>query len=237
VGAKFALSDPDDPVRLLERRYKQMSQTKTIKPFEAFGRLPGGEVVNRGTAVVTKMTGNSNFQNPPVDLVGLKKDIDTLSALMAESLDGSKKVIAEKQNQKEVVVKKLRLLGRYVETNCKDDMAIFLTSGFEPASNSKAQSQGLSQYIRSLERGSNSGDVVVRLKAVPDAASYQMRYAALSAENGGMAPAWTIEAATGVRTPIKLTGLKPGTTYAFQVRSLGKTGYSDWSDSVTLMCT
>jgi len=27
------------------------------------------------------MTGNSNFQNPPVDLVGLKTDIDALSAL------------------------------------------------------------------------------------------------------------------------------------------------------------
>jgi hypothetical protein len=53
----------------------------------------------------------------------------------------------------------------------------------------------------------------------------------------GTASAWTIEPAIGVRTPIKLTGLKPGTTYAFQVRSLGKTGYSDWSDSVTLMCT
>jgi len=53
--------------------------------------------MTRGTAVVTKMTGNSNFQNPPVDLVGLKADIDVLSVLMAESLDGSKKVIAEKK--------------------------------------------------------------------------------------------------------------------------------------------
>ena len=74
-----------------------MSQTKTIKPFEAFGGLPDVDVVTRGTAVVTKMTGNSNFQTPAVDLVGLKADIDALSVLMAESLDGSKKVIAEKK--------------------------------------------------------------------------------------------------------------------------------------------
>jgi hypothetical protein len=80
------------------------------------------------------MTGNSNFRNPPVDLVGLKADIDVLSALMAESLDGSKKVLAEKRKQKEVVVRKLRLLGRYVEVTCKNDMAIFMSSGFEPAS-------------------------------------------------------------------------------------------------------
>ena len=37
--------------------------------------------------------------------------------------------------------------------------------------------------------------------------------------------------------PLTVTGLKPGTTYAFQVWSLDKSGFSDWSDSVTLMCT
>src|SRR6266850_2216975 len=142
-----------------------MSQTKTIKPFEAFGGLPDVDVVNRGTAVVTKMTGNSNFQTPPVDLVGLKADIDALSVLMAESLDGSKKVIAEKKKQKQVVVRKLRLLGRYVEVFCKNDMAIFVSSGFEPVSNIKAQPQGLSQNIRGLDHGANSGDIAVRLKA------------------------------------------------------------------------
>ena len=42
---------------------------------------------------------------------------------------------------------------------------------------------------------------------------------------------------TGVKTPVTLTGLRPATTDAFQVRSLGKSGYSDWSDSATLMCT
>ena len=55
-------------------------------------------MVTRGTAVVTQMTENSNFQNPPVDLVGLKADIDVLSALMAESLDGSKnRIICSRQ--------------------------------------------------------------------------------------------------------------------------------------------
>jgi len=50
-----------------------------------------------------------------------------LTALMAEALDGSKKVIAEKNKQRAAVVKTLRLLGRYVEVKCKD-MAIFKLS-------------------------------------------------------------------------------------------------------------
>jgi len=214
-----------------------MSQTKTIKPLEAYGKLPDVDVVNRGTAVVTKMTGNSNFSNPPVDLVGLQADIDALSALMAEALDGSKKVIAEKRKQKKVVVQKLRLLGRYVEVTCNADMAMFMSSGFEPASTSRALPQGLSQNLRSLDHGSNSGEIVIRLKALPNALSYELRYAAAAADNDGTALAWTIETVTGVKTPVTLSGLKPGTTYAFQVRSLGKSGYSDWSDSATLMCT
>jgi len=156
---------------------------------------------------------------------------------MAQSLDGSKKVIAEKKKQKEVVVKKLRLLARYVEVTCKNDMAIFVSSGFEPASTSKAQPQGLSQNIRNLDHGANSGETVIRLKAVPKALSYELRYAAAGADNGGTALAWTTKTVTGVKTPVTVTGLKPGTTYAFQVRSLGKSGYSDWSDSVTFICT
>jgi len=178
-----------------------------------------------------------HFQNPPVDLVGLKADIDVLSALMAESLDGSKKVIAEKKKQKDAVVKKLRLLGRYVEVTCKEDMAIFVSSGFEPASTGKARPQGISQNIRGLDHGANSGEIVVRLKAVPEASSYELRYAAAGAGDGGTALVWTTETVTSVKTPVTVTGLKPGTTYAFQGRSLGKTGYSDWSDSATLMCT
>jgi hypothetical protein len=213
-----------------------MSQTKTIKPLEAYSRMSDGEVVTRGAAVVTKVIGNSDFQKPPVDLAGLQADIGMFSALMAEALGGSKKVMAEKWKQREVVVNKLRLLGRYVEVTSNSDMAIFLSSGFEPVPNTKTQPPHLSQNIRRLDHGSNSGDVVVRLKAVPDAASYQIRYGPVF-DNGSTASDWMVEPAVGVRQPITLSGLKPATKYAFQVRSLGKSGYSDWSDSVTWICT
>jgi hypothetical protein len=40
-----------------------------------------------------------------------------------------------------------------------------------------------------------------------------------------------------VKVPFAVNGLTPGTTYAFQVRVRGPLGYTDWSDSVTFMCT
>ncbi len=116
-------------------------------------------------------------------------------------------------------------------------MGPMLACKSESASGSRAQLQGLSQNIRSLDHGSNSGEIAVRLKAIANASSYELRYAAVGVDNGGTALTWTTEAVTGVKTPVTLTGLRPVTTDAFQVRSLGKSGYSDWSDSATLMCT
>jgi hypothetical protein len=209
--------------------------SNTIKPYEAYGDASDGDIVTIGTVVQTAMAGNSIFQNSPVDLAVFKTDIEQFSALIAEAQDGSKKVIAEKDKQRAVVVKKLRLLGRYVEVTCENDMAKFKSSGFVPVSTSRTRSEGLSQNIRSLDHGVISGQVVVRLKVVPQAVSYELRYAAET--NGATAPAWTTKPVIGVRTPVTIDGLMPGTTYAFQVRSLGKSGYSDWSDSVTFICT
>jgi len=33
-----------------------------------------------------------------------------------------------------------------------------------------------------------------------------------------------------------ISNLTPGATYAFQVRALGRLGYTDWSDSMTFIC-
>jgi Fibronectin type III domain len=194
------------------------------------------EVVSRATAVQTNMTGNANFPTPPVDLAALKTAIDSLLALMAEALDGSKKVVAEKNKQRHAVIKMVRLLGRYVEYNCKDDMAIFQSSGLQAASTTKNRTQPLSEKIRKLEHGANSGQIAVWLRRVRGASSYELHYG--SAASGGGPPAsWTTQIVTRVKAAVTLSGLTPGTTYVFQARALLKEGYTDWSDSVTLMCT
>ena len=101
-----------------------------IKPLEAYDQMSDHDVVVRGTAVQTGMTGNSNFQNSPVDLAALKTNIESYSTLISEALDGSKKVIAQKDKQREAVIKMLRLLARYVEVQSSGDMAVFTSSGF-----------------------------------------------------------------------------------------------------------
>ena len=69
-----------------------MTRPKTIKVLDGFAKTSDADVVLRGTAVGSKLPGNPYFPIPPVDLEALKAAIDRLQALMAEALDGSKKV-------------------------------------------------------------------------------------------------------------------------------------------------
>ena len=212
-----------------------MSKLKTIKALDGFSNVPDADVISRGTAVQTKLTGNANFPSPPVDLAALKANIESLSALIAEALDGSKKVIAEKNKQRETVIEMLRLLGRYVEVTSRGDMAVFQTSGFQAASTTKRKAEPLSEKIRKIEHGANSGQVVVWIRSIPKASSYELRFG--PAVNGGPPATWTAKGAAMVKAPVIVDGLMPGTTYAFQARALAKDGYTDWSDSVLFICT
>ena len=94
-----------------------MSQTKMIRPIDGFTNVSDTDVLARGTNVLTKLAGNANFPTPPVDLATWKTALDAFSAAIAEALDGGKKAIAEKRKQRVVVIKMLRLLGRYRRLN------------------------------------------------------------------------------------------------------------------------
>jgi len=81
-----------------------------------------------------------------------------------------------------------------------------------------------------VDSGKISGLVVLRGKPVPKAVSYMARYAPIGSD--GKPGTWVEVPATGTRS-ITVFGLTPGANYAFQVRALGRAGYTDWSDSVT----
>jgi hypothetical protein len=213
----------------------QAKKVVKIKPLEGYTAMSDPDVVHRGTAVQTGLTGNSNFQNLPVDLAALKTNIDSFSALIAEALDGSKKVIAQKNKQREAVIKMLLLLGRFVEVQCNGDKAIFTSSGFVPASTAKVASAPLTlPVIRSVYQGAISGEIVVQIEAILRALHYEIRWGVQV--NGAAPSSWTSKVVTKVKPPVGIQGLTPGTVYAFQVRALGKVGYTDWTDSATCMC-
>ena len=199
-----------------------------------FTKTAPTELLARGNAVYTGITTNTaDYPNPPVDMATLKAALDTYSSTITAALDGGSKAIAERNHQGEAVIKILRQLAHYVEAACKDDMPTFLKSGFQPVVIQRAAAPLLSQFIRKIEQGATSGQLLVTIAAVPGALTYEIRWAPLGA--GGAPGTWTTLPVAKTRPATSVTGLTPGTAYAFQIRSFSASGYSDWSDPVTRM--
>src|SRR5206468_994113 len=91
-----------------------------------------------------------------------------------------------RNQQGEDIIRMLRTLASYVEHNCEDDMNIFLTSGFQPRSSSRSAPQALDQpMITDVEQGP-SGTLLVSIKGVRKAKTYELQFGAVGA--GGATP-------------------------------------------------
>src|SRR5437763_6181874 len=195
------------------------TKVKKIKAYLGFGKTSDADLLKVLEAVLNGMTKNSVYPNPPVALADFTSAIDSFSVLVTDALDGGKKVISAKKKQREAVVKMVTLLGHYVEAACNDDVAAFNTSGFTVVSTVRTTAQPLSgAKITWVDRGANSGQVLVRISPITGAVSYELRYGLTG--NGGASPAtWTTLPLAGTRI-VTLDSLTPGANYAFQVRGL-----------------
>ena len=84
-------------------------------------------------------------------------------------------------------------------------------------------------------RFGNSTELVLKVTPIAHARCYEVRFAAIGAEN---APgSWQTAGMFTNSRSMTINGLTPGTTYMFQVRAIGRsTRYSDWSNPVSRMC-
>ena len=160
---------------------------KLIKAALNFRKALPEQILAQGNAVLNGLTGNANFTSLPVDLAVLKAALDAYSVCIPEARDGGKKAITARNKQGEEVIRILRTLALYVELNCKDDMHSFLSSGFEPRSSTRTPAQPLDQpMILYVDQG-NTGQLLVSIKAVRKAKTYELRFGAVGA--GGATPA------------------------------------------------
>jgi hypothetical protein len=201
-----------------------------IRPNLDLMRLSPDALVARAVAVKTGVPTNPAYSNSPVDPETLGSVINAYIVANAEGLD-SKKARAQRDKLHGDLVRLLRKIGHYVEAQCNDDLPTLLSSGFEPQPPRAASvAQPLpAAAIQSLEQG-NSGQLIVSIKALPKARSYELQYAPV---NGGAPITLTLHAAKPA--PV-IEGLTPGTNYSFRVRAFGKAGFTDWSDPATRIC-
>ncbi len=208
---------------------------KKLKALLGFKTVSDTDFLNHLQTVYKDMNGNPNFSNPPVDMTTFKSGIDTFAVLVTDASDGGKKAIAAKNKQRALMIKQVTLLGHYVEAAANDDPAIFSTSGFVLAPIQRVPPQPLPPAsIDWIDRSSVSGAVDVKVKGLPKALSYNLQYGVVT--NPGTLPtSWTTLTLPGSKK-LTISNLTPGATYAFQVRALGRLGYTNWSDPITFIC-
>ena len=190
---------------------------KKIKAKLGFNGVTDSDVLKACNTAYNGVLNNTSFPNSPVALSTFRQELDSFSALIVDAEDGGKKSITAKNKQRAAVIKSYVQLGHYVEAACNDDPAIFATSGFTAASNTRTAPQPLgAETFDSIDRGPNSGQAVLKVESQTGAVAYFVQYALEGA--GGILGPWNTMTLTSPRK-VTISGLTPAGTYQFQVRA------------------
>jgi hypothetical protein len=213
-----------------------MSETRIrIRARLGLTKMLDGLVLPLLKSSLKGLTDNVNtFTNPPIDLAAYAAAIAAYEDSLPAVMDGSKTAMVQKNKLRDVAIRMYTLLAHYVEAHWHNDMATFVLSGFQAMTSGRTPAPPASESIRKVTQGANSGQISVTPMRLPGAKCYELRWAPVPP--GEVPSTWTNLTLTNVRPATIISGLTPGTIYAFQARALVKGGFTDWSDSVTLMC-
>src|SRR5438132_3531930 len=206
---------------------------KKIKAKVGFHGVSDSDVLKAGNTAYDGLLNNTAFPSLPVPLPTFRQDLDSLSALIVDAEDGGKRAVSALRKQRAEVIRLYTLLGHYVQGTCNNDPATFATSGFTAVSTTRTAPQALAPAkFSSIDRGPNSGQTVVKVESQIGAIAFDVQYA-LEGTGGVLGP-WTTMTLTSSKKAT-ISGLTRAGTYQFQVRALGKLGYTDWSPSMTFI--
>jgi hypothetical protein len=153
--------------------------------------------------------------------------------VLRRSIQGGTHATAVKGKKRHGLVNLLRQDALCVQANCNDDLETLLSSGFLAANNSRVSAPLPKPVITAVTQG-NTGQLIVKSKAIRNAKTYDVRVVPIGADGKPGTP----QMLTGLTNSraMAVNGPSFGTTYSFQVRVCGTAGYSDWSDAVNHVC-
>ena len=212
------------------------AKPKKIKAIIGLDKMADGNITTLLNASLKGLTTNAaTFPKPPVDLATYQAAITAYQEAITAAVDGGKTAVSQKNKLRNAAVKMYTLNAHYVELDCNDDMTTFLLSGYQPAAITKVPPQPLPvPTIVSIVQGPISGQLKVKIGPVAKAINYDLRYAPLP--TNGALPAWIVVTLPS-KKPYIVSNLTPGTTYTFEVRALGRLGYTDFSSPINRMVT
>ena len=114
------------------------TKPKKIRALVGLRKLPEGTIKDLLAGSLKGLTVNAKvFPKPPIELAEYQATIEAYQAAIPAALDGSKTAVANKNKLLETAIQMYVELAHYVQANCKNDLATFLSSGFVPASSTK----------------------------------------------------------------------------------------------------
>jgi hypothetical protein len=180
---------------------------------------------------------NRYFLRPIVDLAVFKAKIDEYAAAITATMGGAKLAFAERDSLRHEAMGMYLLLAAYVEHESHNDPNIFETSGLEAQPNKQVAHKPLDRPLNpKVAHGYYSGEILVWMPtSLRKISSCDLRYVPCD-DQGAPTGEWTEMMVGSFLRPTTVKNLKPGTRYAFQIRSLGRLGQTDWSDSALIIC-
>jgi hypothetical protein len=210
-----------------------MNNKKVNRVSLAFKSMPASMVVACIGWIITCLTGNEAFPELPVPLVPPTKPdptapvdmttrMNSLQAAIAAAEGGGVTLTAAKNAALQFALDGLEAIAFYVQTTARYDLPMFLSSGFQVASNNHGQSPLDAPLVTGIDNDVST-QLDVHLSPITNAVGYEVQ------TSTGTSGWQTARFSTQART-VTLTGLATGSVVQVRARALGgSTGQSDWS--------
>lgn len=198
---------------------------KTIKVLFDFVKFTVPVLIEFGRNMVIKMTGNTFFASPFVALTQITTVINDLEVKFNAAQNGGKQQKADMRAATKALIALLRKQATYVDTVANGNESVILGSGFHTTH----QPIPARRIDFAVENNGNTGELIVRHKAVKGARTYIWQHCPEKLpeyEND-----WAYVGFT-TRRDFLMENLVPGSKHWFRVAWVTKEGLSSWSDPV-----
>lgn len=165
--------------------------------------------------VYTKMIENDNFPDPGMHIIELGELMKQFETAMSEAGSGDRVKISIRNDVRELLVKKLKRIGEFVQNEANGAEALLYSSGFSLVKHWDEI------YLHSpgefkILPGPNPGEIIMKVRAVKGARSYQYEWTPAPAS-----PESKWESITDTRCKKTISGLPLGVNYCFRMAVVG----------------
>lgn len=165
--------------------------------------------------VYDKMIDNENFSDPGMLIIELGEINQQFQSAMTEAAYGDRVKLSIKNDVRVLLIKKLKKIGSFVQNEADGAETILFSSGFPLVKPLEEIYLGSPDDFKILP-GSKPGEIIMKIRAVRGARSYQYEWTPAPA---GPESKW--ESVTDTRCKKVISGLPLGVNYCFRMAVVG----------------